>query len=297
VTGGSDVADIKSYPISQEFLTCTTLWLRSYKKHFSEHSLVGLSQFMALDYITASSDGRLSKQIANEFNLNPSTITKIIDNLEFQGLIMRKADPSDRRIIIIVATPEARAIVESCHDAMKAVSKKMEAPLGGFLKQVATSEAGYSDAIKADGSDASGAPRGLEFYRVCMLCDTRLRELLRKEGLNLTEYRILFELTDQPSGMHTTALASNLLLYTPDVTTACNHLDKKKLILRSNDPVDRRAIFVEITSDGFARFKEVQPKVERLFSDFAQSFFPQASEYYHKVSHLIVTAQRKSFRA
>jgi DNA-binding MarR family transcriptional regulator len=61
----------------------------------------------------AKEDNLPIRQISKRIFLSPSTVTGVIDRLETRGLVARRRDNPDRRIISLVITDEGRRLVES----------------------------------------------------------------------------------------------------------------------------------------------------------------------------------------
>jgi DNA-binding MarR family transcriptional regulator len=53
-----------------------------------------------------------ASQIARSLGMTPSTATGVVDRLVAQGLVRRLEDPSDRRVVLLAATPEGSALLE-----------------------------------------------------------------------------------------------------------------------------------------------------------------------------------------
>ena len=70
-----------------------------------------MPQLKALIYVTRN-EGATSGQIANGLGVGLSTITGIVDRLAEQNMVTRREDPRDRRITRVLATPNARALVD-----------------------------------------------------------------------------------------------------------------------------------------------------------------------------------------
>jgi DNA-binding MarR family transcriptional regulator len=50
-------------------------------------------------------------QLARDLTADAASMTRLLDRLEAKGLVLRKADPADRRAVFIVPTPAGRALV------------------------------------------------------------------------------------------------------------------------------------------------------------------------------------------
>lgn len=90
-------------------------------------------------------------------------------------------------------------------------------------------------------------------------------------GLKRSETRFLFMLhqglrhSDHEQGMKVSDATAILRVSKPSVTQQINALEEKKLIVRSQDPVDKRAAYIQLTEKG----KEV---VEQIISTFHKNF-------------------------
>lgn len=56
------------------------------------------------------------RRIADAEALPSSAVTRLVGRLEADGLVARKADPADRRAVLVVATPAGQAAFEA-HEA------------------------------------------------------------------------------------------------------------------------------------------------------------------------------------
>lgn len=68
-----------------------------------------LTQIHALA-VLARGDRRMS-QLAAELGLAESTVTRLVDRLEEAGLVHRRTDPADRRLVVAGLTPAGRRLV------------------------------------------------------------------------------------------------------------------------------------------------------------------------------------------
>lgn len=76
-----------------------------------------------------SLDGRMtSKGLAEKVRLDPSTVAGILDRLEAKGLVVRKRDQSDRRVVLVDLTKRGATFVA------KAPSPLQSALAGGIRK-------------------------------------------------------------------------------------------------------------------------------------------------------------------
>lgn len=87
---------------------------RLYKKRFEalaqERSLT-MPQCKALYYL-ARSQGISQKRLAEQTEIEPMTLVRILDRMEADGWIERRPDPADRRARCLYLTPGANPVLE-----------------------------------------------------------------------------------------------------------------------------------------------------------------------------------------
>lgn len=57
-------------------------------------------------------EGLKQSELADDLDLRPITLTRLVDRLSARGLVERRPDPSDRRVKRLYLTPAARPVVE-----------------------------------------------------------------------------------------------------------------------------------------------------------------------------------------
>ncbi len=71
----------------------------------------GLSPVSAWALVQLDPDHPISqKQLASRLKCNPSTVVDPTDRLEEGGLVVRQANPVDRRINVLIVTPKGRQV-------------------------------------------------------------------------------------------------------------------------------------------------------------------------------------------
>ena len=74
----------------------------------------GLSPTLLASLATVESCGPLTLgELATREQVAPPTITKAVSGLEEQGLVVRRVDPDDRRVVRVEVTAEGRRLLES----------------------------------------------------------------------------------------------------------------------------------------------------------------------------------------
>ena len=58
-------------------------------------------------------DGISQGEVSDRFEVDPSRITRLAQRLEKEGLLRRRRDPDDNRVVRLYATEEGRRVIES----------------------------------------------------------------------------------------------------------------------------------------------------------------------------------------
>ena len=103
------------------------------------------------------------------------------------------------------------------------------------------------------------------------LVEAEIRGRLRKEfGITLPRFDLMAQLERNPGGLKMNELSRRLMVSGGNVTGLTDQLEKEGLVVRSDDPGDRRAYTVKLTPAGrmlFARMAAVHEQwVIELFS-------------------------------
>ena len=108
---------------------------------------VTLPQFRAL-VVLAVRGPRRSIDIAEELQVNPSTVTRMLDRLAGKGLVRRTRSTSDRRAVQVRATPAGRRTVEQVMDRRRAELQRIaEATRSLWQPEVIAALAAFADAV------------------------------------------------------------------------------------------------------------------------------------------------------
>ena len=85
---------------------------KQYENNYLTRGEITLPQFWALGYLDCN--GRIKMHdLAKHLKISPSATTGLIDRLIAQGLVVRKDDPHDRRIVWIELAVKGRKIIEN----------------------------------------------------------------------------------------------------------------------------------------------------------------------------------------
>ena len=107
-----------------------------------------------------SAEGLKQIELAETLDLQPITLTRLIDRLCDSGLIERRSDPDDRRAKRLYLTPAARPVLEGLtrigKDVMTTVLAGLEpAAVEQLLAQLLVLKANLRNAIADQGTDAT----------------------------------------------------------------------------------------------------------------------------------------------
>jgi MarR family transcriptional regulator, organic hydroperoxide resistance regulator len=103
----------------------------------------GLSPVSAWALVQLDPDHAISqKELAARLHCNPSTVVDPTDRLEEGGLVVRRPQPSDRRINILTVTARGRQVRET-------LLRKLFEPPEAFRRLPAADQARFRDAMLA----------------------------------------------------------------------------------------------------------------------------------------------------
>ena len=77
----------------------------------------------------AHAGGASQRELAGLMRIEPSTLVRHLDRLEADGLVERRADPTDRRRLRVFVTPAGRGRLKELHK----VAERMDADLRSIL--------------------------------------------------------------------------------------------------------------------------------------------------------------------
>jgi MarR family transcriptional regulator, transcriptional regulator for hemolysin len=102
------------YPINREFgfiLNDVARLLRTYADHKAAQFGITRAQWAVLVRLERS-EGLNQTELADMLDLQPITLTRLLDKLSDSGLIERRPDPGDRRAKRLFLTPAARPLLK-----------------------------------------------------------------------------------------------------------------------------------------------------------------------------------------
>jgi DNA-binding MarR family transcriptional regulator len=88
--------------------------ISTFKKTFAAAAIDRVRPaFMVVLWVLWERQGLKMIELARAANLEPSTMTGLLDRMEREGFVRREPDPDDRRVMKIFLTDEANAVRES----------------------------------------------------------------------------------------------------------------------------------------------------------------------------------------
>jgi homoprotocatechuate degradation regulator HpaR len=99
----------------------------------------------------------------------------------------------------------------------------------------------------------------------------RFRPMLREHGLTEQQWRVIRALAAFDN-IDASELARRSFLLAPSLTRILQHLEREKLVKRSNDAHDQRRFVFALTSKGRKLFSRVGPDSELLYSTIEKRF-------------------------
>ncbi|MBO4359474.1 MAG: MarR family transcriptional regulator [Eubacteriaceae bacterium] len=104
------------------------------ERNAGEHSYSTVSpvQMMILDWLSRSGDAPVfQKDIARRFNIRHSSVTAIIQNMERNAVIERRAMETDARLKRIRITEKGAELAEKCRADMDSIEELLRSALTG----------------------------------------------------------------------------------------------------------------------------------------------------------------------
>lgn len=79
----------------------------------------------ALTEVGACPDGIVQRELARRLGVEEPTVVRLLDALEAQGLVERRAHDADRRAKVVRVTPAARPVIRQAQDVLAGLQEEM----------------------------------------------------------------------------------------------------------------------------------------------------------------------------
>jgi DNA-binding MarR family transcriptional regulator len=106
-----------------------------------------------------------------------------------------------------------------------------------------------------------------EILRTLHAVETRLEGALEPMGLSLAKFKTLHTLVSAGEPLPLRALAEHCACVRSNITQLVDRLEADKLVVRTDDPDDRRSIRAELTAEGRARYQAAFGALQAAESD------------------------------
>jgi MarR family transcriptional regulator for hemolysin len=98
--------------------------LRTYADQKARHFGMTRAQWAVLLRLERR-EGLKQSELAEGLDIQPITLTRLVDRLCDNGLIERRADPNDRRVKRLYLTPAARPLLERISEQVEVVAEQV----------------------------------------------------------------------------------------------------------------------------------------------------------------------------
>ena len=75
--------------------------------------------------VVAAHEGLSSAELSRRFYVTPQTMGQVLGNLEQQGLLRRKEDPENRRVLRVSLTAKGERLVEQCESSIEQIEHEI----------------------------------------------------------------------------------------------------------------------------------------------------------------------------
>lgn len=135
----------------------------------------------------------------------------------------------------------------------------------------------------------------LRLYACSNMIEQQIQQKLRSQyGTTLARFDFLAQLVRQPLGMKMNVLSKKLMVSGGNITGLTDQLVKEGLVIRQDDPNDRRSYLLICTEKGQRDFAEMAKSHEVWISELMKELdMKQIEQLYTSLDHLknLLTAQ------
>lgn len=97
----------------------------------------GLSVSQCYALMTIKDYGPVSmRELAAKLYLTISTMTRIVEQLVKKGLVRRRPDTRDRRLVLVETSPQGEEVIQEIHNIMLATQKEILSKLSPLKREV-----------------------------------------------------------------------------------------------------------------------------------------------------------------
>jgi DNA-binding MarR family transcriptional regulator len=221
--------------------------------------------------VTVEAAGPLTqRKLGDLLGVNRTTMVKIADSLEGDGLLRRERDPADRRNYAVSITAEGRAAIAEMTrrarlgdaELTSALTGPERARLVGLLQRI------VPDLIDLIPGELTGLSAFL-IARAHLRLRAEVSVPLSPLGIATHQFGLLTALESlQPCSQQRVATA--LGISGPAVVSTVAELEKRELITRERNPEDRREHLLRLTPEGLERVTAARSIVDVTHDELAR---------------------------
>ncbi len=108
-------------------------------------------------------------------------------------------------------------------------------------------------------------------------------ELLKEHTLSTLDWSILGLLNESQEGIRYTNIAKRMGVEPPFVTELVSKLEKKKMVISKDSPLDKRAKQVLLTKKGHHKLDDIEKAIDTKMNDFFASISSSDLQTYRNV--------------
>lgn len=218
--------------------------------------------FVVLDTL-AGREADSQRDLAERLGINRTIMVGLIDRLEATGYVTRTRNPANRRSYVLSLTQAGRTALDEMRHAVRHRDERITAALSRRERKRLDELLG-----KLLPEPEQPAVRSTEYLvaRAHFLLRQRGDALLADVGLKMRHFGPLFAI-DRLGPCPQQQLAQYLAITEPAAAEVVDELVRGGLVVRGQDPYDRRRYALELTEVGRQRLGVIRDVSERLNAD------------------------------
>ena len=191
-------------------------------------------------------------QLADALDMGASAATGSVAQLESIGAAIRVDGVQDHRAVHVLVTDYGRHLARTVDQALRPIMEDIRDDFPLDLRRyasVCTLEVARLNSLFGEEDKLRNVNAAL--CDEILLTSALVSRIAHDEGLSLTEYRVLMDLLEQDRGARPNEIAQHLGVRRNGIAAAQSELLRRGFVSRKRDPLDRRAVILDITSVGF----------------------------------------------
>ncbi|MER6175451.1 MarR family transcriptional regulator [Streptosporangium sp. NPDC001681] len=229
--------------------------------------------FVVLD-VLADEDAPSQQDLAHRLGINRTIMVKLLDRLQQAGYVTRTRNPANRRTYVLSLTDEGRTALKDMRQAVADRDVRLTAPLTPAERRRLTEL--LSRLVAHDERSTVASTEHLiaqAHYHLRRLGDHRLAEY----GLRTRHFGLLPAL-DRLGPCPQQQLARYLDLTEPAAASLVEELVQAGIVVRGQDPHDRRRYALELTDLGRVRLPAVRDAMRGVEHDIEKTLGPEGAQ-------------------